>query len=256
MRPNATKRLVRAGRPAIGIFIASASPLVAEIAGSLGFDWVLIDLQHGENNLGNLSPMLTAVSATPATPFVRVPANDSMLIQRALDLGAYGVVVPMVNSVAEAEAAVQAVRYAPRGARSWGPIRGALYGGPDYFTGAADELMLLAMLETGQAVQNAREILSIDGIDGCYVGLNDLSISLGLAPEAVTAEELPAPVEEALATILAACEETGKVPGVQLYNAGGINRRIRQGFRFLGAGTDLRLLRGAATELLRAVQRG
>lgn len=126
MRPNAAKRLMQAGRPAIGLFIASASPLVAEIAGNLGFDWVLIDLQHGENNLGNLSPMLTAVSATPATPFVRVPTNDSMLIQRALDLGAYGIVVPMVSSVLEAEAAVQAVRYAPRGVRSWGPIRGAL----------------------------------------------------------------------------------------------------------------------------------
>src|SRR4051812_44870212 len=113
MRPNMTKRKLLAGEPAIGIFASSASPLVAEALGRQGFDWVLVDLQHGENNLGNLSTMLQAVSATPATPFVRVPINDFMQIGRALDLGAYGIVVPLVNSPEEAEAAVRAAKYPP-----------------------------------------------------------------------------------------------------------------------------------------------
>ncbi len=255
MRPNETKRLLAAGRPALGLFVSSASPLVAEIVGSLGFDWTLIDLQHGENNLGNLSGMLTAVSATPATPFVRVPVNDAMLIGRALDLGAYGIVVPLVNSGAEAEAAVHAAQYPPRGGRSWGPIRGALYGGADYFAGAGEEILLFAMLETAEGVANARDILATPGIDGCYVGLNDLSIALGLAPEGGDGGALPPPVEEALTAILAACRETGKIPGIQLYGAGAVNARLRQGFRFVGLGTELRVLRGAAAALLRAVER-
>ena len=109
---------------------------MAETLGHLGYDWVLVDLQHGENNLGNLAPMLTALSATPAVPWVRVVSNDAALIQRVLDLGAYGVVVPLVNTAGEAEAAVRAMRYPPKGERSWAPIRGALYGGADYFAQA------------------------------------------------------------------------------------------------------------------------
>lgn len=253
MRANETRRLLTANQPALGLFVSSASPLTAELVGGLGFDWVLIDLQHGENNLGNLSPMLQAVSATPATPLVRVPVNDPMLIGRALDLGAYGVVVPLVNNAAEAAAAVRAAHYAPRGARSWGPIRGALYGGPDYFQHAADELLLLVMIETAEAVANARDILAVPGVDGCYIGLNDLSLTLGLAPEGGTGETLPAAVEDAVATVLDACRQTGKVPGIQLYSAGAVTRRLRQGFRCVGLGADLRLLRGAALAALDAV---
>jgi 4-hydroxy-2-oxoheptanedioate aldolase len=258
MRANETGRLLAAGRPAYGLFVSSASPLLAELAGGLGFAWVLVDLQHGENNLGNLSPMLQAVSATAATPFVRVPVNDAMLIGRALDLGAYGVVVPLVNDAAAAEAAVQAAKYPPRGARSWGPIRGALYGGGDYFARADAETQLFVMLETAAAVERARAILAVPGVAGCFVGLNDLAISLGLPPEggaggASAARErsaLPAPLEEALAAVLAACRETGAIPGIQLYDAAAANARVRQGFRFVGLGTEARLLRGAATALL------
>lgn len=255
MRPNETKRKLDAGKPAFGLFLSSASPLAAEIAGGAGFDWLLVDLQHGENNLGNLSGMLTAISTTAATPFVRVPANDPMLIGRAFDLGAYGVVVPMVNSVAEAEAAVRAARYAPGGERSWGPIRGALYGGPDYFAAANDTLMLFGMLETAGAVANAREILAVPGLHGCLVGLNDLSISLGISPEGVGSETLPAPLEDALAAILDACAVMGKIPGVQLYGAAAVNARVRQGFRFVGMGTEMRLMRGAADSVLQGVER-
>ncbi len=255
MRPNETKRLLVAGRPALGLFMTSGSPLAAEIVGGLGFDWVLVDLQHGENNLGNLSGMLQAVSTTPATPFVRVPVNDFMLIGRALDLGAYGIVVPLVNNAADAERAVQAAKYMPRGGRSWGPVRGALYGGPDYFQHADNETMLIAMIETAEAVNNAREILSVDGIDGCLVGQNDLSISLGVPPEGVAGVTVPAAVEEAIARVVTVCKETGKIAGIQLYGAEAANRRISEGFRFVGLGADVRLLRGAAVEMLSAVKR-
>lgn len=255
MRPNKTKEALASGRSAIGILLSSASPLAAEIVGSLGYDWVLVDLQHGENNLGNLSQMLQAVSTTAATPFVRVPANDPMLIQRALDLGIYGVVVPMVNDAAQAEAAVRAAKYAPRGERSWGPIRGSLYGGGDYFEHANRETMLFAMLETAEAVRNARAIMRTDGIDGCYIGPNDLSITLGCGPEAPDPANLPALVEEAIASVLESARVTGKIPGIQMYDARSISRRLEQGFRFVGAGTELRLMRAAAAGVLRDAQR-
>ena len=127
MRPNRTKRRLRAGEPAIGTFCVTASGLVAEALGVEGFDFVTIDLQHGENNLGNLSPMLQAVSITQATPLVRVPANMPVYIQPALDLGAYGVIVPLVNTPEDAAAVVASVRYPPAGAGvgagAWNAVR-------------------------------------------------------------------------------------------------------------------------------------
>jgi 4-hydroxy-2-oxoheptanedioate aldolase len=253
MRPNETRRKLEAGQPAVGIFVSSASAIAAEIVGGLGFDWVLVDLQHGENNLGNLSTMLQAVSITGATPFVRVPINEPMQIGRALDLGAYGIIVPLVNSRAEAEALVRGAKYHPRGGRSWGPIRGSLYGGADYFEHADRETMLFAMIETVEAVENAREILSVDGIDGCLVGPNDLSITHGLGPEG--GEALAPEVEKSIEDVVAACESTGKIAGMQVYSAASANRRIEQGFRLIGLGTELRSMRAALLSQLGAVQR-
>ena len=255
MRANKTKNLLKAGKPALGLFVSSGSQLTAEIVGGLGLDWVLIDLQHGENNLGNISGMLQAVSLGGSTPFVRVAANDSTLIQRSLDLGAYGIVVPLVNTPEQAEAAVQAAKYMPRGQRSWGPIRGSLYGGSDYFQHADQETSIIVMLETAEAAAHAGSILAIDGVDGCLVGPNDLAISFGFSPEGSTGETLPPPVESAIDSILAACAETGKSAGIQLYSVEAANHRICQGFRFVGLGTELRLMRGAIAATLGGVNR-
>jgi 4-hydroxy-2-oxoheptanedioate aldolase len=177
----------------------------------------------------------------------------SRQIGRALDLGAYGVIVPLVNSAAEAEAAVRAAKYHPRGGRSWGPIRGSLYGGPDYFEHADRETMLFAMIETAEAVRSAREILSVDGIDGCLVGPNDLSITHGVGPEG--GETLAPEVKESIEAVVAACRATGKIAGMQLYSAASANRRIEQGFRLVSLGTDLRSMRAALSGLLGAVER-
>src|SRR3712207_364698 len=114
MRPNDAKRLLLEGKPAIGIFVSAASPLVAEAVGRTGLSWVCVDMQHGEANLGTLSPLLTAISATPAMPYARVAINDFMEIGRALDLGAYGIIVPLINNAAEAEEAVRADRKSTR----------------------------------------------------------------------------------------------------------------------------------------------
>jgi 4-hydroxy-2-oxoheptanedioate aldolase len=252
VRPNQAKQLMSNGRPAIGTFCTGASALIAEALGHAGYDFVIVDLQHGENNLGNLQGMLQALSATPTTPVVRVPANLPSYIQRALDLGAYGVIVPLVNTRADAEAVMQSVRYAPHGSRSWGPIRGALYGGGDYFAECRDELLTIVMLETTEGLKNAPDILSVPGIDGCFIGPNDLSVSLGFSSELA---ELPAPVEEAILAIRDAARVAGKASGIQVYSTNAANTRIAQGFRFLSIQSDFRMVRASAAETLRAVRR-
>ena len=251
MRSNQTKRLLEQGHPAIGTFCLGASALIAEMLGHSGLDFVMVDLQHGECTPDRLQGMLQALSATPATPLVRVPANTPVDIQRALDLGAAGVVVPTVNTRAEAEAAVQSVRYAPVGVRSWGPLRGALYLGAEYFAEAHKELLTVLMIESAEGCRNAREILSVPGVDACFIGPNDLSITLGY-PSGLA--ELPPPVEEAIAAILAAAQTTGKVAGIQVFTAQAAKPRIDQGFRFVSVMSEFEMVRDGAIEVLRAVK--
>lgn len=251
MRPNRSKALARDGQPALGTMCNAASPLIAEWLGHSGYDFIVVDLQHGENNLDSVSVMLQALSSTPATPVVRVPANVPMYIQRVLDLGAYGVIVPLVNTAADAEAVVQSVRYAPRGARSWGPVRGAIYGGPDYFAKSADELLTLVMLESAQALRNAREILAVDGVDGCFVGPADLNITLGFSPDD------PAPgkaTEEGVAEICRIARDAGKIAGVHAFSVDDAKRRIEQGFRFVTVMAETRMIRAGATQALAALR--
>jgi 4-hydroxy-2-oxoheptanedioate aldolase len=253
MRPNETKRLLGTGKPALGTFCLGGSPLIAETLGRAGYDFVIVDLQHAENNPGNLLGMLQALSCTTATPIVRVSANQPVDIQRALDLGAYGLVVPMVNTRAEAEAVLQSVRYAPTGSRSWGPLRGWLYGGPDYFVNAHQELLVVAMLESAEAAQNAKAILSVPGIDACFIGPNDLSIALGFPAEL---SEYPRPVEEAILAIRDAAVATGKAAGIYTPSAAAAKARLAQGFRFVCIQNDFGMVMTAATEALRTVRAG
>jgi 4-hydroxy-2-oxoheptanedioate aldolase len=251
MRINIAKARVARGDPALGTLCTTSSPLMAEALGHAGYDFVVVDLQHGENNLGNLQPMLQALSSTPAVPMVRVPANMPVYIQRALDLGAYGIIVPLVGTAEEARRAVASLRYAPCGERSWGPVRGALYGGADYFDGAQAELVLLAMIETDAGLRNARDIMNVDGVDGCFIGPNDLSIALRHKPEQ---KALPAAVDDAIASILAAAQAAGKVGGIQCFDDAQARVRLAQGFRYVSVQSDLRMARATAATTLRALR--
>jgi 4-hydroxy-2-oxoheptanedioate aldolase len=255
MRSNPVRRLLEAGQPALGASISSNSPLVAETVGHLGFDWAMVDLQHGENNLGNLAQMLTALSATPTTPWVRVVSNDGPLIQRALDLGAFGIVVPLIGNAREAEAAVRATRYPPRGDRSWGPIRGALYGGSGYYPDIENELTVVVMIETYDGIQNADEIFAVDGISGCLIGTNDFSLSMGLPPRPVPDNSPMDPrVEDAAQRVLEACKRHGKAPGLFTTDAAMAARRVQQGFQIITVANDVGSMRAAATAALNTVR--
>jgi 4-hydroxy-2-oxoheptanedioate aldolase len=182
---------------------------------------------------------------------VRVATNQPTDIQRALDMGAYGLVVPMVNTRAQAEAILESVHYAPRGARSWGPLRGLLYGGGDYFANAHEELLVIAMLETAEAIQNAKDILSVPGIDGCFIGPNDLSIALGFPSELA---EYPQPVEDAMSAIREAAAETQKAPGIYTSNPASARARLAQGFRFVCANNDFGMVYASAAATIKAIR--
>lgn len=165
-------------------WLSIAHSFTAEVMARQGFDALCIDLQHGTVEMDQLLPMLQSVSQTDTVPFVRVPWNDPATIMRALDLGAYGIIVPLVNTAEEAARAVAASRYSPVGMRSVGPVRGLQYGGTDYVAKANDEIVVMAMIETREGLANLDAICATPGLDAVYIGPADLSLALDLPPQA------------------------------------------------------------------------
>lgn len=245
------KRLWQQGRPALGGWLTIPSSFSAEIFAHAGFDWVCIDMQHGLIDYAAAVHLLQAISTTPATPVVRVPWNEPGIIMKALDAGAMGVIVPMVNSRAEAEAAVAACRYAPRGMRSYGPVRAVYYAGRDYFTHADQEVACILMIETKEALQNLEGILSVPGVDAAYVGPADLSVSLGLPP--ASDHDDPA-FTEAIASVLDACRRLRVVPGAHAGSPATARKRLQQGFLLVEMCDDASVLARTAAADLRAVR--
>ncbi len=182
MRSNKIKQMWADGkRPTLG-WLSISHGMTAEIMARQGFDALCVDLQHGTSELGNIWPMLQAISQTDTVPFVRVAWNEPAAIMRALDLGAYGIIVPLVNTAEEAAKAVAACRYPPVGMRSFGPIRAAQYGGADYPAHANDEIVVMAMIETKEGLANLDAICATPGLDAVYIGPADLSYALDLEP--------------------------------------------------------------------------
>jgi 4-hydroxy-2-oxoheptanedioate aldolase len=196
---------------------------------------------------------LHAMARSTTTPIVRVPWNEPGIIGRVLDAGAMGVIIPMVNTVEEAERAVAACRYAPVGFRSFGPLGAVARHGPDYFATANDRVACIPMIETRQAVEAVDAILAVPGIDAVYVGPADLSLTYGLAPAPDQADEV---FHRALATVVGACDRHGVVPGIHA-NAGLASARHAAGFRMITVGFDampaMAGLRGEVTKAREAL---
>src|ERR1700680_2897149 len=182
MRKNELRKTLAGGGTVLNGWLSLANSYSAEIMAHQGFDSVTIDLQHGAVDYPAAVGMLQAISTTAAVPMVRVPWNEPILTAKLLDAGAYGIICPMINSKAEAEALVNYCRDPPRGARSFGPNRALLYGGADYWQHANEEVLLFAMVETRQAVKNVEEIVSVDGLNGVYGGAADLLLRMGKTP--------------------------------------------------------------------------
>lgn len=184
MRPNKIKQLWREGKPVSMGWLLIGHSLMAETMAGLGFDALCVDMQHGTTELSSLLPLLQAVSQTDTSPVVRVAWNDPVAIMKSLDLGAYSIIVPMVNTAEDAARAVAACRYPPVGMRSWGPIRPAQYWGADYLARINEEVLVMAMIETKEGLDNLEAICATPGLDAVYIGPSDLSFALGLPPKA------------------------------------------------------------------------
>jgi len=224
------------GGTAIGAWLLLREPLLAEEASRAGYDWVCIDLQHGLVGFEHVDAMLAAASLGSASPLVRVPWNDTWMINRVLDAGAAGVIVPMVNTAEEAARAVAACRYAPVGVRSIGPTAAAVRHGAGYVEAANDDVLCIVMVETAHAVRNIDAIVAVPGVDAVYIGPSDLSLSLGVEPRM---DQSAPEFLDALAAVSRACARAGVVAGVHA-DASLVAIRHAAGFRMINAGFDHR----------------
>lgn len=238
MKTNRLKAKLGEGEQAFGAWCVTPSSANAEALASHDYDYLTVDCQHGLIDYDSMWPMLQAVRFSEVTPLVRVPHNSTSWTGKALDAGAEGVIVPMVNSPLEAEQAAAACRYAPDGVRSHGPVRARPLLGADP-AHVNREVLCLVMIETDAAVECAEEIAATEGIDGVYVGPADLAVSLDIP--IADAFEHPRHLE-AVAHVQAACVSAGIIPGIHTSGGEQARRRAEQGFRMCTVGTDLLLL--------------
>lgn len=247
MRENRLRTLWAEGRAAINGWLAIPSSFSAEVMAHQGWDALTIDLQHGVVDYQAAVSMLTAISTTPTVPVVRVPWLEPGILMKSLDAGAYGVICPMVNTRDDAARFVAWTSYAPRGTRSFGPVRALLYGGADYPQHADRTIVRFAMVETAQALDNLDAILSVEGLDAIYIGPSDLSLALGCRP---VFDDVDPPVAAAIDHILARAQAHGIVAGIHNGNPEVARGRVAKGFRFVTVGSDARLMTAGAQQAL------
>ncbi len=241
---NTAKQKMLAGQPAFGFGLAMGSSLNAELLSRSGIDFVMVDRQHGSWGEDSAIAALVAINGSPAIPMARVARNNYTFIGRLLDEGVLGIIVPMVDTPVQARAASDACHLPPAGRRSWGWGRAKVYG-DDYAEWIEEQLFVAVQLESAEAVENAEAILSTPGIDGCWTGPGDLSLSLGFHPSEMDDRDEHI---RALETILEACKNTGKIPGIAGRSVDDALNRARQGFRFVTATSDGGLLDAGARD--------
>lgn len=230
------RRRVLDGELVTGTWLNLGSNITAEITARAGFDWVLIDLEHGSGNEADLVSQLQAVDTTDTMSVVRIAWNEAPRFKRTLDMGAGGIMIPYVNTAEEARLAAASMRYPPAGVRGAARFHRANGFGQDfaaYFAEANDTLLTVVQIETAQAISNVEEIAAVEGVDVLFVGPLDLSVSLGITGQMQHPE-----FRAAIARVIEACRKHGKSPGILLPSAEGISAAVDDGFRFLAAGSD------------------
>jgi 4-hydroxy-2-oxoheptanedioate aldolase len=232
--------LAATDRPLAGIWVCSGSPLVAEICAGSGLDWLLVDAEHSPNGLESILAQLQAIAGYPVHTLVRPPVNDTVLIKQYLDLGVQNLLIPMVNSVADAESTVAATRYPPEGVRGVGSAlaRASRWNRiPDYLGSATGTISLTVQIESAAAVEAVEDILAVDGVDAIFLGPSDLAASMGLLGQ----QEHP-DVRAAVQHCLAAAQRAGKPAGVNAFNPDTARGYLKTGATFILVGADVALL--------------
>jgi len=251
MRENRLRTLWRDDKTVVNSWLAVPNGFSAEVMAHQGFDSLTIDLQHGIIDYQAMVGMLQAISTTPTVPIVRVPWLDPAPIMKTLDAGAYGVICPMISTREDAQKLVAYSHYAPQGTRSFGPIRASLYGGADYPTHANDTIVVFAMIETAQALDNLDAILSVEGLDAIYIGPSDLSLALGCKP---SFDEPEPKAVEAIDHILARAKAHGVTAGIHNGEAKVAKARSEKGFRFVTVMSDTRFMVAGAQAALKVMR--
>lgn len=250
---NPVREVWEAGRTAFGLWSLVPGSFGAEILARTGVDYVCVDQQHGIIGYDAMVPMLQAIEAGGSTPITRVLSGDPYGIMKSLDAGAWGVIVPLVNSAADAHIAVAACRYPPRGVRSFGPSRAASVIGSGDPAVLDAEALCLVMVETREALERVDEIAATPGLDGIYTGPSDLALSLGLTPTLEIREDEHA---EAIERVRDACARNGIAAGIHSPSGEWARRHAEAGFDMVTVATDAALLGGAAVQEVTAARGG
>jgi 4-hydroxy-2-oxoheptanedioate aldolase len=253
MRKNHVKEQIKQGKPSLGAWLSLPSTASARVMARLGFDWLLVDMEHSAQNPTLMADMVGIVAdAGISAPFVRIPYNSIEWFKWALDAGAWGILVPMVNTREEALRAVDSAKYPPAGNRSIGgafaPYGFGTTNRPEYNRSANDEILVMVQIESAPGLQNVDGILSVPGVDIAFVGPNDLHAQLGLLPSYEGAEpEFVAALER----IQASAREHNVATGIMCGDGASAAARVGQGFQMVCVVTDISIMAAAATQNLR-----
>ena len=246
---NNFKAALREDRFQLGLWVALADTYVAEIVAGSGFDWLLLDGEHGPNDLPLLSAQIQAVSRSGSHPIVRLPIGETWMIKQFLDAGAQTLLIPMVETVEQTQALVRAVRYPPHGVRGVGAALGRASNFSrigDYLETANDEICLIVQIESRAGLAALEDIAALDGVDGLFVGPSDLAADMGYLGQPGHPE-----VTAAIETAFRQIEAAGKARGIMTLDLGQALRYRATGATFMAIGTDVTVL-VSATEKLRS----
>ena len=253
MRKNKLKEIFNKGGSAINGWLQIPNSFTAELMANQNWDSLTLDMQHGVIDYSHAISMLQAISTTKVVPLARVNWNEPGQIMKILDAGAYGIICPMVSNRKEAENFVQACMYPPKGYRSYGPIRGLVYGGPDYADEANNEILKFAMIETKESLDNLDEIMQTPGLDGIYIGPADLSLAIGEKPSFDKPEGDP--VYKVIMKILEHAKKNKIIAGIQNAQPEYAEKMIKKGFQLVTIGTDQRFMTAAAKTALSIIRK-
>ncbi len=248
MKKNPVKAALRAGRPQVGTWLSLGNLMAARVMARAGFPWLTVDLEHSPIDWSEAGMLFGAIADAGCVPLARVPRGDHDHIKRVLDAGAFGIVVPMVNTVAEAKAAIAAAKYPPQGNRSVGGTLHALNfdaASGDYYKHANDEILVILQTESPEGVNNAEAIYSLPGVDAIFVGPNDLTFQMR-GPDGV--DPSPQQLEAMLQRVLAAGKKVGTPVGLHVMSTEAVQQRISEGWQFIALGSELRMMVSTAQQ--------
>ena len=253
MRKNRLKEIFKSGKSAVNGWLQIPNSFTAELMANQNWDSLTLDMQHGVIDYPNAVGMLQAISSTQVVPMARVNWNEPGQIMKILDAGAYGIICPMVSNKKEAENFVNACMYPPNGYRSYGPIRGLVYGGPDYADQANNEILKFAMIETKESLENLDEIMKTPGLDGIYIGPADLSLAVGKKPSFDKPEGDP--VYDVIMRILEHAKKNKIIAGIQNGQPEYAEKMIKKGFQLVTIGSDQRYMTAASKSALSVLKK-